>query len=75
MEETFNSGRASDTPDAPVEVCLRDGSKGRFEIVDGHHRVAHAIRQGRTDVQVVIVPYVDDEPYEEPFYPFGGGAR
>lgn len=69
MRETLASGRTSDTPDAPIEVCLSD-TEGVYEIVDGHHRVAQAILRGAISVEAVVYDYVDDEPYEPPYYDF-----
>lgn len=67
LTSTMASGRVSDTPDAPVELCLREGVAGRFEIVDGHHRIAAAVQDGRSEIAAVIRDYVDDEPYAPPF--------
>ena len=72
MQETVDSGRVSETPDAPVELCCRDGVVGRYEIVDGHHRVAAILRAGGLEVEAIIYDYVDDEPYRGPFAVLGG---
>lgn len=69
MAETLSSGRVSETP-GPIELCLREGAPGRFEIVDGHHRLSAALRDKQSEVDVLIYDYVDDEPYEGPFYDF-----
>lgn len=74
MQETVISGRLSETPGAPVELCCRGGVVGRYEIVDGHHRVAAVLRAGGREVAAVIYDYVDDEPYEGPFAELGAEA-
>lgn len=70
MTETLASGRVSDTPDAPLWVKARPDLPGLWEIADGHHRVAAAIRAGRATILADLDPIPDDEPYEPPFYDF-----
>lgn len=70
MTEVLGSDRVSDTPDAPVLVRARQDDPTRWEIADGHHRVAEALRDGRTEVKVVFDTGFDDEPYEGDFYDF-----
>lgn len=71
MQEVLDSGRVSDTPDAPVLLRASEAFPGLWEIADGHHRVAHALRTGRATVMALLDPGYDDEPYEPPFYDFG----
>lgn len=70
MAEVLASGRCSDTPDEPVWLKARDDMPGRWEIADGHHRVAAAIRAGATTVLADLDPVPDDELYEPPFHDF-----
>ena len=70
MEETLASGRISETPEEPVYVKARPDLSGKWEIADGHHRVAAAIRGKLPSVAVLMDQLPDDEPYDEPFYPF-----
>lgn len=70
MEEVLGSGRRSDTPDLPILVNARADMPGYFEIADGHHRVAEAIRKDRASIAAVIDPQPDTEPYDEPFFDF-----
>ena len=74
MEAVLSSGRLSLIPDEPIEVCLSPEGDGLYEIVDGHHRVAQAIREGRTEVSAHIYAYFDDEPYEKPHFDFAAAA-
>lgn len=69
MKEVLGSGRTSLTPDQPVLLKTREDGAG-FEVADGHHRLADAIRQGKTHIQADIDPNPDDEPLEPPFYDF-----
>lgn len=71
MQDVLDSGRVSDTPDDPVLVRASEEFPGLWEIADGHHRVAHALRTGHTTVMALLDPVPDDEPYEPPFYDFG----
>ena len=70
MSEVLGSGRRSETPHAPVAVNVRDDMPGRYEIADGHHRVAESLRRGDTHVRALIDLRPDEEPYEAPFYDF-----
>lgn len=70
MVSVLESGRISDTPDEPIYVCARVDMPGRYEISDGLHRVAAAIRAGRSEIRADVNPDPDDEPYEKPFYDF-----
>jgi ParB-like chromosome segregation protein Spo0J len=65
MREVLGSGRTSKTP-GPIHVFPRDDMPG-FEISDGHHRVADAIRAGKTEIDAEIEPGPDDEQYEPPY--------
>ena len=74
MSETLGSGRESETPEAPLllrveETDSLDGFT-RFELSDGHHRAAHALRAGDCWVEAEIDPRPDEEPLEGPFYDF-----
>lgn len=71
MRETLSSGRESETPDEPVWLRARADMPEHFEIADGHHRVAAAIRAGRTHVAADLDRVPDDEPLQPPFYDFG----
>lgn len=75
MDEVLASGRASDTPDAPAWLKARSDMPGKWEIADGHHRVAQAIREGRTTVLGDLDLIPDDEPYEGPFFDFSATVR
>jgi hypothetical protein len=70
MTEVLVSGRPSESPDDPVLVRAREGDPTRWEVADGHHRVADAIRAGRTSVTVEFDTCFDDEPYEGDLYDF-----
>lgn len=70
MDGTLASGRTPDTPDAAILVYPRDDMPGLFEIGDGHHRVAAAMRRGDTHITAQVETYADDEPYKPPFYVF-----
>lgn len=69
MREVLSSGRVSDTPDQPVLLKARQDRAG-FEVADGHHRVAEAIRRGARSVEADVDNMPDDEPLEPPFYDF-----
>lgn len=72
MSDVLTSGTPSDTPDEPVllRICP-NGLVGRYEVADGHHRVAAAIRRGDTHVLADIeVDFPDDEPYPGPYFNF-----
>lgn len=69
MREVLHSGRQSETPDAPVLLRPRGDMPG-YEICDGLHRVASAIRQGLDCINGEIDTGPDEEPYEPPFYDF-----
>lgn len=70
MEAVLASGVPSDTPDEPVYTKPSPFLPGKYEIADGHHRVAETIRQGGTHVDIDHDPIEDDEPYEGPYYDF-----
>lgn len=70
MVETLASGRSSESPGEPVEVTVRKDEPGRYEVADGHHRIAEAIRNGLTHIDADAWPKPDDEPLEPPFYDF-----
>ena len=73
MAEVLASGRSSETTGPVVLVKHHDGSlvwNGRWEIADGHHRVADALRAGRSTIVASLEDYMDDEPYEAPFFDF-----
>ena len=71
MREVLASGRASATPDAAVWVKAREDRPGLWEIADGHHRVAYALRSGTGVIRAELDPAPDDEPLNGPFYDFG----
>lgn len=73
MIKTLASGRVSDTPEEPIFLCGREDMPDRFELCDGHHRVAAMLRAGaNADTEVIadICPGFDEEPLEPPFYDF-----
>ncbi|WP_251153607.1 hypothetical protein [Cellulosimicrobium sp. Marseille-Q4280] len=70
MTEVLTSGRRSESPDDPVLVRAREDDPARWEVADGHHRLADAIRAGRTTVAVEFDTCFDDEPYEGELYDF-----
>lgn len=70
MEAVLAGGVPSDTPDAPLLLRACDLDPFRFELADGHHRVAQALRDGRGWLTSDIDPFVDEEPYEGVFYQF-----
>lgn len=57
----------TESPGCPIELYIREDVAGRFEISDGHHRLAEALLAGHTAVDAVIYDYIDDEPYQAPF--------
>lgn len=69
MSEVIRSGRESDTPDEPVLLRARGDGEG-YEIADGHHRVAGAVKRGDSHVVADVDDVPDDEPYEPPFHDF-----
>lgn len=74
LTEVLSSGRVSDTPDEPIFLCGREDAPDRFELCDGHHRVAAMLRAGaNADTEVIadIDSGFDDEPLEPPFFDFG----
>ena len=71
MSEVLASGRVSDTPDERVWLKASPDHPGCWEIADGHHRVAAALKTGQTTIAADLDPISDDEPYNEPFYDFG----
>lgn len=75
MREVLSSGRVSRTPDEPVYLKARSDMPGKYEIADGHHRVADAIRSGRGHVEADIDDVPDDEPLDPPFYDFSSHYR
>jgi len=75
MREVLSSGRVSDTPDDPIYVMPRHDMPGKYEIADGHHRAADALRRGLTHLDALVDNIPDDEPYEAPFFNFGGEYR
>lgn len=70
MQDVLDSGRISDTPSTPIYVRVREDMPGKYEIADGHHRVAEALRNGATHIAARVDEIPDDEPLEEPFYDF-----
>lgn len=70
MVAVTTEGTPSDTPDEPVDLCVRNDVTGRYEVADGHHRVASALLSGADHIVADIYPIADDEPYEGPFYDF-----
>lgn len=70
MVEALTCDRESETPDEPVWLRVRADVPGRYEIADGHHRVAAALRAGHTTVLADIDLVPDDEPYQAPFFDF-----
>lgn len=68
------SGRPSHT-DAPILLNARDGEPCRFELADGHHRIATALRTRRSWACSLIDPCEDDEPLSGPFYTFPAPGR
>ncbi len=74
MVGTINSGRTSDSTGEPVELCLHEGTDAHFEVTDGHHRLTDALRDGDTDIDVLISAYYDDEPYDGDYFDFAGIA-
>jgi len=73
MREVLSSGRRSETVGA-IHVWPRDDMPG-FEIGDGHHRVADAIRRGETHIDSEVEPWPDEEQYDPPFYDFSQHMR
>lgn len=71
MTEVLASGRTSDTPHDPIWLNASAAHPGMWEIADGHHRVARALRVGAATVPALLDPVPDEEPYEEPYYYFG----
>jgi hypothetical protein len=71
MDEVVRSGRQSETPGERPWLKVRADMPGRYEIADGHHRVADAFRRGETHIEADIDPTPDEEPYSGPFYDFG----
>lgn len=71
MTEVLTSGRISETPNAAVWLKPAPGLPGLWEIADGHHRVAQAMRDGTRTIRAELDDAPDDEPYEPPFYDFG----
>lgn len=69
MRDTLASGRCSETPDEPSLLNVRDDGLG-FEIADGHHRIAAAIRRGEDAISAEIDLQPDPDPYQPPFYDF-----
>lgn len=69
MRSVLDSGRVSDTPDVPVWLRVRSDGPG-LEIADGYHRVAQALRDGRSAILADIDPVPDDEPLVGPFFDF-----
>lgn len=74
MRATLQSGRRSQSPDEPVLVRATPDAT-LWEVADGHHRIAHALREGRTHITVDIDPVPDDEPLTGPFYDFTHDGR
>jgi hypothetical protein len=70
MQEVLDSNRRTDSPGEPIWVKARDDMPGKYEIADGHHRVADVIRAGGTHISADLDPDEDDEPYDPPFYDF-----
>lgn len=70
MVEVLQSGRVSDTPEEPISVCVRVDAPGFFEVSDGHHRIAAALRADLRDIRAYVRAEPDDEPYMPPFYVF-----
>ena len=70
MVNTITSGRTSDSTGQPVELCLHEGTDAHFEVTDGHHRLADALRRGETHIDVLISAYHDDEPYDGDYFDF-----
>jgi hypothetical protein len=75
MTDTLESGRISDTPADPILVKARDDLPGMWEIADGHHRVAAAMRAGQLTVRAHLDRVPDDEPLEPPFFDFAAWQR
>lgn len=69
MRSVIESQRESETPESPILVNPRTDNAG-YEIADGHHRVARALREGNSHILAIVEPVPDDEPYEPPFYRF-----
>lgn len=74
MTAVLDAATPSDTPDEPIWVRVRTNLDGRYEIADGHHRVAAAIKAGHTHVWADIDTVPDDEPYQGPFFDFAAIA-
>lgn len=70
LQDVLDSGRLSETPDAPLYVKARVDMPGKFEIADGHHRVAAALRAGIRSLPADADAQPDDEPYQPPFFDF-----
>ncbi|MFZ2528465.1 MAG: ParB N-terminal domain-containing protein [Rhodococcus sp. (in: high G+C Gram-positive bacteria)] len=75
MAAVLASGRVSDTPDEPILLRACADQPGRFEVADGHHRIAAALRAGRHEINAYIDPVPDGEPHQPPFYPFPNRHR
>lgn len=74
MQEVLDSARDSDTPHAPLYLKPRADMVGRFELADGHHHVAAALRSGITVLPALVEDQPDDEPYQPPFFDFTAAA-
>lgn len=75
MHEVLDSGRVSETPEAPVLLRVEEADSfagyTRFELSDGHHRAAAKIRAGECWVTANIDPVPDEEPLDGDYYDFG----
>lgn len=75
MEEALASHRQSETPTEPIYVKPSPVCPGKWEIADGHHRVAETIRRNLDFIWAEGDPEdYDDEPLQPPFYDFGQRA-
>ena len=75
MQAVLDAAVPSDTPDEPVWLRVREDVVGRYEIADGHHRVATALKAGQTHLWADIDVVPDEEPYEGPFFDFAAALR
>lgn len=57
LEETItdvNEGRTSRNKGVPIRVSRLDTPRGAYMILDGHHRVVEAIREGQRTIPIEI---------------------
>ena len=81
INDTLRSGKPSYSTGKPIRLNIFDADNpylpplpnnfpGIFELDDGHHRVAQALRNKHYWLDAVIHSEFNDEPYETPYYQF-----